>query len=137
MEATFSSSLAMYEKQDTHLSTDYPGMMLETSPLGIWSEVASQWGAFLPWREGLAKGTNHSHFSPDPSLEQELNTKCLGCLAKTIKSPVILTGKSPISVYIQGEHRDLSVQRGHCGKTCHPATRALRKSPDGEFDPLL
>jgi len=30
----------MYEKQDIHFSTDYTGMMLETSPLGIWSEVA-------------------------------------------------------------------------------------------------
>lgn len=72
----------------------------------------------------MAKGTTPSRFSPEPSLEEGWNTKCLGCLAKTIKSPVILTGQSPISIYIQGEHTDLSAQRGQWGQLspCHQSS---------------
>lgn len=55
LEATFSSSLATYEKQDIRFSTDDPGMMLETSPLGTWSEAAVGGEHSYPGERGWPK----------------------------------------------------------------------------------
>jgi len=52
-------------------------------------------------------------------------------------SPVILMVKSPTSTYIQGEHVDPRVQRGHCGRSHHPAPRALGMAPGSECDARL
>lgn len=73
-----------------------PGMMLRTSALGTWCEAAVSREAFLPWRDGLAKGQDCPCCCTDPS-RTGTEYKVSGLSGKNT-SPVIWGATPPVSI---------------------------------------